>query len=71
MTGIKQRDELQSTIWKIANEVRGAVDGWDLSNLSWELFFIGLSVKTLPVTLKAAMTVSIMPICRTMLSPLR
>lgn len=29
MTGIKQRDELQSTIWKIANEVRGAVDGWD------------------------------------------
>ena len=29
MTSIKQRDELQSTIWKIANEVRGAVDGWD------------------------------------------
>lgn len=29
MTGIKQRDELQSTIWKIANDVRGAVDGWD------------------------------------------
>lgn len=29
MTSIRQRDELQSTIWKIANEVRGAVDGWD------------------------------------------
>jgi type I restriction enzyme M protein len=29
MTSIMQRDELQSTIWKIANEVRGAVDGWD------------------------------------------
>lgn len=29
MTSIKQRDELQSTIWKIANEVRGVVDGWD------------------------------------------
>ena len=29
MTKIKQRDELQATIWKIANEVRGAVDGWD------------------------------------------
>ena len=29
MTNIKQRDELQATIWKIANEVRGAVDGWD------------------------------------------
>lgn len=29
MTSIKQREELQSTIWKIAGEVRGAVDGWD------------------------------------------
>ena len=29
MTNIKQRDELQTAIWKIANEVRGAVDGWD------------------------------------------
>ena len=29
MSSLKQRDELQSTIWKIANEVRGAVDGWD------------------------------------------
>ena len=29
MTTIKQREELQATIWKIANEVRGAVDGWD------------------------------------------
>lgn len=29
MTSKMQRDELQSAIWKIANEVRGAVDGWD------------------------------------------
>lgn len=29
MIGIQQREELQSKIWKIANEVRGAVDGWD------------------------------------------
>lgn len=29
MTSIQQRDELQAKIWKIANEVRGAVDGWD------------------------------------------
>lgn len=29
MTGTIQRTELQNTIWKIANEVRGAVDGWD------------------------------------------
>ena len=29
MTNTKQGDELQAAIWRIANEVRGAVDGWD------------------------------------------
>jgi len=29
MTSNGQRAELQSQIWKIANDVRGAVDGWD------------------------------------------
>ena len=29
MRDIKQREELQSAIWRIANDVRGAVDGWD------------------------------------------
>ncbi|MDH6535407.1 type I restriction-modification system subunit M [Parabacteroides sp. 52] len=29
MTSIDQKAELQNKIWKIANEVRGAVDGWD------------------------------------------
>ena len=29
MTGQQQRDKLHSEIWKIANDVRGAVDGWD------------------------------------------
>lgn len=29
MTSTAQRAELQSKIWKIANEVRGSVDGWD------------------------------------------
>lgn len=29
MTSTQQREELQNKIWKIANEVRGAVDGWD------------------------------------------
>jgi len=28
-TSINQRAVLQAQIWKIANEVRGAVDGWD------------------------------------------
>jgi type I restriction enzyme M protein len=29
MTGAQQRAALQNQIWKIANDVRGAVDGWD------------------------------------------
>ncbi len=29
MSSIQQRAELQAQIWKIANEVRGSVDGWD------------------------------------------
>lgn len=29
MTSNIQREQLQTQIWKIANEVRGAVDGWD------------------------------------------
>lgn len=29
MTSTAQRAELQARIWKIANEVRGSVDGWD------------------------------------------
>ena len=29
MSSAAQRSELQSQIWRIANEVRGAVDGWD------------------------------------------
>lgn len=29
MTSVAQRAELQSQIWKIANDVRGSVDGWD------------------------------------------
>ena len=29
MTSQQQRDALHSEIWKIANNVRGAVDGWD------------------------------------------
>lgn len=32
MTSQAQRDELQAKIWRIANEVRGAVDGWDFKH---------------------------------------
>ena len=37
MTSNTQRALLQAQIWKIANEVRGAVDGWDFSSRKrWE-----------------------------------
>jgi type I restriction enzyme M protein len=29
MTSTAQRQELQAKIWRIANDVRGSVDGWD------------------------------------------
>jgi len=29
MTSLAQRQELQAKIWRIANDVRGSVDGWD------------------------------------------
>ena len=32
MTSIIQRQELQNKIWKIANDVRGSVDGWDFKH---------------------------------------
>jgi type I restriction enzyme M protein len=32
MTSTKQRAELQAQIWKIANDVRGSVDGWDFKH---------------------------------------
>ena len=32
MTSITQRAELQAKIWKIANDVRGSVDGWDFKH---------------------------------------
>jgi type I restriction enzyme M protein len=32
MSSINQRAELQAKIWKIANDVRGSVDGWDFKH---------------------------------------
>ena len=32
----QERDELHRAIWAIADELRGAVDGWDFKNyVSW------------------------------------
>ena len=50
MTSIQQRAALQRQIWAIANEVRGAVDGWDFKQYVLGALFIALSAKTLPAT---------------------
>ena len=39
MTSINQRAELQNQIWKIANDVRGSVDGWDFKQFVLGTFF--------------------------------
>ena len=32
----QERDELHRAIWAIADELRGAVDGWDFKLCSWD-----------------------------------
>lgn len=32
MKSVKEREELHKTIWKIANDLRGSVDGWDFKS---------------------------------------
>lgn len=45
MTSTNQRAELQSQIWKIANDVRGSVDGWDFKHfVLGTLFYRFISV---------------------------
>lgn len=39
MNNTKEREELHKTIWKIANELRGSVDGWDFKQYVLGLLF--------------------------------
>lgn len=39
MSGTKQREELHKTIWKIANDLRGSIDGWDFKNYVLGILF--------------------------------
>lgn len=41
----QERAELHRTIWAIANDLRGSVDGWDLSNMFQECYFIDIFLK--------------------------
>ena len=38
-TSTVQRDELHRTIWRIANDLRGSVDGWDFKSYVLETLF--------------------------------
>ena len=38
-TSQTQRDELHRTIWRIANDLRGSVDGWDFKTYVLGLLF--------------------------------
>ena len=54
----RQRDELHRSIWQIANDVRGAVDGWDFKQYRFRgLFSIVLSAKILSTIWKTGMKV--------------
>jgi len=35
MSSTAQRSELQSQIWKISNDVRGSIDGWDFKQYEY------------------------------------
>ncbi len=48
MTCTQQRENLQSAIWKIANEVRGAVDGWDFKQFVLGTLFYRFINEILP-----------------------
>uniref|UniRef100_UPI00259B700D type I restriction-modification system subunit M N-terminal domain-containing protein n=1 Tax=uncultured Corynebacterium sp. TaxID=159447 RepID=UPI00259B700D len=37
--GFAQRTELHKTIWKIANGLRGSVDGWDFKSYVLNMLF--------------------------------
>ena len=48
----QEREELHRAIWAIADELRGAVDGWDLRTMCWALCFNVTYPKTLMKRLK-------------------
>ena len=40
-----ERDELHKTIWSIANELRGSVDGWDFKQYFLQNYSVMLEQK--------------------------
>ena len=50
----QERDELHRAIWAIADELRGAVDGWDFKNYVLGTMFYRYISKTSAITSTAA-----------------
>ena len=50
----QERAELHRAIWAIADDLRGAVDGWDFRTMFWVLCSTAISPKTLPHILTLA-----------------
>ena len=46
----QERNELHRTIWAIAGEMRGSVDGWDLSRIYSVSFSTDTSARISPIT---------------------
>ena len=70
-TSINQRAALQAQIWKIANEVRGAVDGWDFKQFVLGTLFYRFISENFTALLKTVMKMSAMPNYPTMILPHR
>ena len=60
MISTQKRAELQRQIWKIANDVRGAVDGWDFKHYVLTTLFYRFVSEILQHTLKAVKQVLIL-----------
>lgn len=54
MTGDAQRAELHRTIWRIANDLRGSVDGWDFKTYVLGTLFYRFISENLTAYLNAA-----------------
>ncbi len=66
MTSIQQRAALHRQIWAIANEVRGAIDGWDFKQyVLGALFYRFISENFTSYIEARVMTASTTQICRT------
>jgi type I restriction enzyme M protein len=48
----QQRAELHKTIWSIADNLRGSIDGWDFKQYVLSMFFIALLATTSRISLR-------------------